>query len=221
VDLEDLRLAIYAGCRRGRVPRIADLATELLATRKQVRSGLLTLAAARHLALGSDGEITMAHPFTAVPLGFSVMGRDTLWWGGCAWDSFALPHLLPDQGPMLVATTCPACDRAHAWRVDDREPPAGGQVAHFLVPAARMWDDVVFTCGNQRIFCSEDCVAIWLDESRHQRGSVLDLQTLWRLAAGWYAGRLERGYVRREPSAAADYLRSVGLSGAFWGLTSE
>ena len=220
MDLEDLRLAVYAGCRRGRVPRIADLATELLATREQVRSGLVTLAAARHLALGSDGEITMAHPFTAVPLGFSVMGRDTLWWGGCAWDSFALPHLLPDQGPMLVATTCPACDRAHAWRVNDREPPAGGQVAHFLVPAARMWDDVVYTCGNQRIFCSEDCVAIWLNESEHQRGSVLDLQTLWRLAAGWYAGRLERGYVRREPSAAADYLRSVGLSGTFWGLTS-
>jgi len=186
-----------------------------------VRSGLLTLGAARHLALGSDGEITMAHPFTAVPLGFSVMGQDTLWWGGCAWDSFALPHLLPDQGPMLVATTCPACDRAHAWRFDDREPPAGGQVAHFLVPAAQMWDDVVYTCQNQRIFCSEDCVAIWLNESGHQRGSVLDLRTLWRLAAGWYAGRLERGYVRREPSAAADYLRSVGLSGTFWGLTSE
>ena len=171
-----------------------------------MRSGLLTLGAARHLALGSDGEITMAHPFTAVPLGFSVMGRDTLWWGGCAWDSFALPHLLPDQGPMLVATTCPACDRAHAWRVDDREPPAGRQVAHFLVPAAQMWDDLVYTCQNQRIFCSEDCVAIWINESGHQRGSVLDLQTLWRLAAGWYAGRLERGYVRREPSAAADYL---------------
>ena len=221
MDLEDLRLAIYAGCRRGRVPRIADLATELLATREQVRSGLLTLAAARHLALGSDGEITMAHPFTAVPLGFSVMGRDTLWWGGCAWDSFALPHLLPDQGPMLVATTCPACNRAHAWRINDREPPTGGQVAHFLVPAARMWDDVVYTCGNQRIFCSEDCVGLWLNESGHQRGTVLDLQTLWRLAAGWYAGRLERGYVRREPSAAADYLHSVGLSGTFWGLTSR
>jgi hypothetical protein len=182
---------------------------------------LASLAAARHLALGSDGEITMAHPFTAVLLGFSVMGRDALWWGGCAWDSFAVPHLLPDQGPMLVATTCPACDRAHALRVADREPPAGGQVGHFLVPAARMSDDVVCTCGNQRIFCSEDCLATWLNESGHQRGFGMDLPTLWRLASGWYAGRLERGYVRREPSAAADYLRSVGLSGTFWGLTAE
>jgi hypothetical protein len=62
-------------------------------------------------------------------------------------------------------------------------------------------------------------VVFWLNESGHQGGSVLDLPTLWRLAAGWYAGSLERGYVRREPSAA-DYLRSVGLSGTFWGLTS-
>lgn len=90
------------------------------------------------------------------------------------------------------------------------ERAAGGQVAHFLVPATRMWDDVVDTCGNQRIFCSEACVATWLNESGHQRGSVLDLQTLWRLAAGWYAGRLERGYVRREPSAAAGLLGGVG-----------
>ena len=220
VDIEDLRLAVYAQCRRGGNPRIADLATELSTTQEQVRSGLATLAAGRHVALGADGEIAMAHPFTAVPLGFSVMGRDTLWWGGCAWDSFALPHLLPDQGPMLVATTCPACHEAHAWQVDGREPPAGDQVAHFLVPAAQMWNDVVYTCANQRIFCSEACVTSWLDRSGRQRGYLMDLPTLWRLASGWYAGRFERGYVRREPSAAADYLRSVGLSGPFWGLTA-
>jgi hypothetical protein len=41
------------------------------------------------------------------------------------------------------------------------------------------------------------------------------------LPAGWYAGRLERGYARREPSTAADYLRSVGLNGTFWGVASE
>ena len=220
MDIEDLRLAVYGQFCWGEIPRIADLATELSDTREQVRSGLATLAAGRHVALGLDGEITMAHPFTAVPLGFSVMGRDTLWWGGCAWDSFALPQLLPDQGPMLVATTCPGCDQAHAWRVDDREPPAGDQVAHFLVPAAQMWDDVVYTCANQRIFCSEACVTSWLDRSGCQRGYLMDLPTLWRLAAGWYAGRFERGYIRREPSAAADYLRSVGLSGPFWGLTA-
>jgi hypothetical protein len=218
VELEDLRIAVYDRFRHGQIPTVAPLADDLAVTPEEVTAGLQTLADQRQLALGAHGEITMAHPFTAVPLGFSVMGRDTLWWGGCAWDSFALPHLLPDQSPVLVATACPACDTPHAWHVDNREPPPGEQVAHFLVPTSHMWDDVVHTCGNQRIFCSEHCVTTWLDLTGHQRGYVMDLSTLWRLASGWYAGRLERGYVRREPSAAADYLRNVGLCGAFWGL---
>jgi hypothetical protein len=46
----------------------------------------------------------------------------------------------------------------------------------------------------------------------------MDLSALWRFAAGWYRGRLERGYRRREPADAAEYRRSVRLSGAFWGL---
>jgi hypothetical protein len=61
-------------------------------------------------------------------------------------------------------------------------------------------------------------VDAWLESSANERGYVMDLATLWRLASGWYDGRLSRGYVRREPSAAADYLRGVGLSGSFWGL---
>ena len=181
-------------------------------------AGLSELARGRHLGLGDRGEIVMAHPFSAVPLGFSAMGTRTLWWGGCAWDSFALPHLLPGEHEVLVATRCPACGRPHAWSVATRQPPDGGQVAHFLVPAARMWDDVVHTCAHQRLFCSEDCVDDWLAATGSARGYVMDLGTLWRLAAHWYDGRLDRGYMRREPSQAAAYLRGVGLAGPFWGL---
>jgi Alkylmercury lyase len=100
--------------------------------------------------------------------------------------------------------------------VSRHRPPDGDQVAHFLVPAARMWDDVVHTCAHQRLFCSEDCVSDWLAATGSARGYVMDLGTLWRLAAHWYDGRLDRGYVRREPSQAAAYLRGVGLSGSFW-----
>jgi hypothetical protein len=46
----------------------------------------------------------------------------------------------------------------------------------------------------------------------------MDVATLWRLAAGWYAGRLDYGYTRRDPATAAAYFREVGLEGAFWGL---
>jgi hypothetical protein len=49
------------------------------------------------------------------------------------------------------------------------------------------------------------------------KGYVMDLATLWRLARGWYAGRLDRGYTRRDPLSAAAYFDDVGLSGPFWG----
>jgi hypothetical protein len=219
VDLEDVRLAVYRSfARTGRPPSADDLAQQLTLDIATVRAGLAELARTRHLVLDQADQIVMAHPFSGVPLGFAVMGRQTLWWGGCAWDSFALPHLLADEGEVLVSTRCPGCSRAHAWNVGTERPPDGDQVAHLLVPAAHMWDDVVHTCRHQRLFCSETCVDAWCDRTGSTRGYVMDLHTLWQFASHWYDGRLQRGYVRREPAAAQEYLRSVGFSGPFWNL---
>lgn len=107
---------------------------------------------------------------------------------------------------------------ALAWNVSRHAPPHGQEVAHFLVPVARMWDDVVQTCGHQRLFCSQRCVNTWLARTGKAQGYLLDLCTLWRLASHWYDGRLQYGYVRREPAQAQEYFGSVGLSGPFWGL---
>jgi hypothetical protein len=217
MDLEDLRLAVYQGfVDEGRPPSVEDLSRQLSATSAEVHDGLAELARQRHVVLDAEGAVVMAHPFSAVPLGFSVMGRRTLWWGGCAWDSFALPHLLDSDPSVLVATTCPGCGRAHAFVVDRSGPPEGGQVAHFLVPTKRMWDDVVHTCGHQRVFCDEGCVDSWLAATGNQRGYVMDLAMLWRFASRWYDGRLARGYTRRDPASADGYFREVGLTGAFW-----
>src|SRR5690349_23723608 len=180
MDSEDLRLAVYQEfAATGRAPDAGSLAARFGTGVSEVADGLTGLAKARHLAVDGDGRIVMAHPFSAVPLGFSVMGARTLWWGGCAWDSFALPHLLREENEVLVATRCPACGTPHAWSVSRHRPPGGRQVAHFLVPATRMWDDVVHTCAHQRLFCSEDCVREWLAATGSARGYVLDLGTLW------------------------------------------
>jgi Alkylmercury lyase len=219
LDPEDLRLAIYTSlASTGHAPETSALAATLGADPAEVEAGLRQLAAARHLALDAEGRVALAHPFSTIDLGFSVKGTRTLWWGGCVWDSFAIPHLVPGEPEVLVATTCQGCGRAHAWVVGRDAPPEGDQVAHFLVPAAHMWDDVVFTCGNQRVFCDDACLDASLAREGRQRGYATDLATVWRLASGWYAGRLDRGYVRREPAAAHEYMRSAGLSGSFWGL---
>lgn len=221
-DFDDrCRVAIYRSfARDGRAPEPEGLGTHLGAEATDVVAALRRLAAARLLVLddADPPSVVMAHPFSSIPLGFSVMGPTTLWWGGCAWDSFALAHLVADVSEVLVATTCPACGSALSWIVDRGRPPEGDEVAHFLVPARHMWDDVVHTCAHQRLFCSRQHVATWLSEHGYREGSILDLATLWRLARGWYAGRLDPGYYRREPADAKDYLRADGLAGAFWGL---
>ncbi|MFD3941303.1 organomercurial lyase [Streptomyces sp. NPDC058579] len=218
---ERVRLAVYHGfARTGGAPGVGELAGLTRLTGDQVRRELRGLHESRDLVLDPEDadRVVMAHPFASVPLGFSVMGAHTLWWGGCAWDSFALPHLLQDEPDVLVATRCPACDTPHAWVVGREAPPAGGQVAHFLVPMARAWDDVVHTCAHQRLFCSGECVERWLRLSGEERGYVMGLGTLWRLARDWYSGRLQPGYTRRDPSSATAYFAEVGLHGAFWGL---
>lgn len=216
--IENVRLAVYDGFRRRTsAPTAQSLAAETDIDTAHAVACLQALHTSRDIVF--DGQrILMAHPFTSVPLHFSVMGAAHLWWGGCAWDSFAIPHLLAEEPRVLIATTCPACDRALSWVVDTARPPDGSEVAHFLVPAAHIWDDVVHACGHQRLFCSTACVDAWLEQAHHPRGYVMDLATLWRLARGWYAGRLERGYRRREPGQAAAYFESVGLRGPFWGL---
>ncbi len=215
---ERVRLVTYrtlAGT--GRAPTWTEVATELGIPLTEVDAAVDELVSDRHLVVDDERSVVLAHPFATRPFGFSVMGERTLWWGGCAWDSFAIPHLVPDEPAVLVATTCPACDAPHAWVVDREAPPRGDQVAHFLTPIARVWDDVVQACAHQRIFCSEQCVSTWLADTDRPRGSVFDLATLWRLAAHWYDGRLDSPYRRREPAEAAAYFASAGLRGEFWG----
>jgi alkylmercury lyase-like protein len=217
--VERVRRAIYDSfASQGYAPsrrQIQDLAA-LDAT--QVNEAVAELAAHRHLALDKSANVVMAHPFTNLNMGFSVMGEKTLWWGGCAWDSFAIPNLVQYEPSVLVATTCPACRRPLAWTVTPTRPPEGPGVAHFLVPMDKIWDDVIYACSNQRIFCSEGCVHAWLAAIGHAEGYMLDLATLWHLASGWYSGRLDSPYQRKDPQSAADYFRTVGLHGPFWGL---
>ncbi|MFJ4846515.1 organomercurial lyase [Streptomyces sp. NPDC088733] len=218
---ESVRTAVYAHfAATGGAPTVADLAARTGLPSSGVRSALDALHDHRDLVLDprEPERIVMAHPFASVPLGFSVMGRGTLWWGGCAWDSFAVPHLLTDEPDVLVATRCPACGTPHAWVVGRQAPPPGDQVAHFLTPVRHIWDDVVHACAHQRLFCSAACVHDWLEDTGLTPGYLMDLPTLWRLARGWYAGRMEPGYVRRDPASAASYFADVGLRGPFWGL---
>lgn len=220
--IERVRVAAYAHfAQTGAAITPAIAAKQLSLSVESAAEAFTALHNSRHFALDDHGVIVLAHPFASRNFGFSVMGADVLWWGGCAWDSFAIPHLVPEEPNVLIATRCPNCDRAHSWTVTTEAPPEGEQRVHFLEPMARVWDDVIHACGNQQIFCDEACIDEWLEKTGNDRGFSFDLAGLWRLASQWYAGRLEPGYVRREPLVAAAYFESVGLTGEFWGTPGK
>ena len=107
VDDEEVRLAVYRTfATTGAAPACDDIASAVGTDSDAVRASLRRLAAARHLVL--DGNtIVMAHPFSAIPLGFVVMGTSTLWWGGCAWDSFGIVAALDEE--LEILTRCAGC----------------------------------------------------------------------------------------------------------------
>ena len=102
--IEDVRLLVYSELAgAGRVDDADSLAARLDVPRSVVDQSLLQLQDSRDIVLNDHGEILLAHPFAMRNFGFSVMGKDVLWWGGCAWDAFAIPHLVK---PFDLAVAC-------------------------------------------------------------------------------------------------------------------
>jgi len=85
----------------------------------------------------------MANPFSAVPTGFRVRASSRWWYANCAWDAFGICAALDVDG--RIETSCADCGGPIAVDVRDGAPSDDGLLFHCLVPAARRWDDIVFT----------------------------------------------------------------------------
>jgi hypothetical protein len=88
-------------------------------------------------------ELRMLNPFSAVPTAYRVQAGGRWWYGNCAWDAFGVCAALRSDGG--IETSCPDCGEPLAVEVRDGRPDDESLVFHCLVPAARWWDDIVFT----------------------------------------------------------------------------
>jgi len=59
----------------------------------------------------------------------------------------------------------------------------------------------------------------WCRRRALTRGGLVTLDQCWRMAQGWYAGRMEPGWRGRTPAEAQAVLEGVGLKGPFWRMT--
>ena len=108
------------------------------------RAGWRRLHEAHALVLDeTTASIRMAHPFSAVPTDFRVRADGRWWYANCAWDAFGICAALHADGE--IEASCPDCGDPLRVEVRDQRPDDSSLRFHCLVPAARWWEDIVFT----------------------------------------------------------------------------
>ena len=129
----------------GLMPTINETASAISRTPNEVRSSFHRLGEAHMLVLQKgSGEILMANPFSAVPTPFLVRAAGRSYYGNCIWDALGIPAMLNEDA--VIEASCGCCGTAMNLAVSNGsldEPQRRG-IAHFAIPAAHWWDDIVF-----------------------------------------------------------------------------
>jgi hypothetical protein len=131
-DLAVLRGILRSFADTGRAP--VDLDPDALRRLHDARRLVLAPGTAR---------VRMALPFSAVATDFRVEAGNRSWYANCAWDGLGVLAALDCDG--LMATHCADCGEQIGCVVRDGRLDPSDCVVHFVVPAARWWDDIVHT----------------------------------------------------------------------------
>jgi len=139
------KLAIYEHFAAvGSRPSVDDIAARVGVTVPGVREVLGRLRAQRVLVLEADGEsIRMAPPFSGVPTQHRVTSAGASYFANCAWDALGIPAALGRAA--TVHSRCEQSLESLELAVSDRGPEGSDWLFHSVVPAAKWWDDIVFT----------------------------------------------------------------------------
>ena len=212
-----VRYAVYATFAEGLVPRSLSIASRLHVSQQAVKESYERLHAARAIVLDPHTkEVWMAHPFSAVPTDFRVRAEGRDWFANCAWDAFGIAVLTGMDA--VLSTTCLDCDGPIVHRVEERRLVDAHGVVHFVVPAAKWWDNIALTCSTIRFFRSEEHVLNWSARTETPIGAIMPVENLWQLTQHWYEGRLSPDWKPRPREWSQELLSDAGFTGSFWTL---
>ena len=136
MSTDTVRAATYGCFVDGEPATVPAIAARSGLTVADVETALASLAEDHRLALADDGSVLMAHPFSAVPTGYTAEVGDRSWYANCAWDALAILALLGDGVTRK--------DGSVLWTVEAGQVSPPGLV-HFVVPAREFWTDIGFT----------------------------------------------------------------------------
>lgn len=145
MDLDGrVKEAVYRAIVRDTTPPDAGaVATALQASTDEVEAALWRLHAGRGLVLHEDGTVRMAQPFSGVETPHRVVVGERTYWANCSWDALGVVAALGGNGD--VRSICGYSGEAIDLHVLGGQVGPAECVAHFAVPAARWWEDIVFT----------------------------------------------------------------------------
>ena len=141
----DVRVHLYDGfVATDRPPTVGETAAALDRAEGEIEAAYRRLEQARVIVLAPGTlNVWMANPLSAVPTPFRVETERGSFWGNCIWDAFGVVAMLGRHG--RVSTSCPDCGDGITMAVRDGALGQTEGVAHFVVPAARWWENVGFT----------------------------------------------------------------------------
>jgi hypothetical protein len=140
-----VKLAVYRHfAETGRRPSPRDVIQRIGSDVDGVLDAYRRLCAQRVLVLEADGaSIRMAPPFSGVPTQHSVESGGVQYFANCAWDALGVPAALHKPG--TIHSRCEQSGEPFRLHVDLQGPEPSDWLFHCLVPAAKWWDDIVFT----------------------------------------------------------------------------
>ncbi len=140
-----VKTAIYEWiARTTRPPTVSEAAEVVEAAPGEVREAYQRLFRNRVLFLEPDGEtIRMAPPFSGVPTPHRVRVGNRDYFANCSWDALGIPAALHQEAD--VFSRCEETLEPIWLRVRRHGPEPEPVVAHFAVPAAKWWADLVYT----------------------------------------------------------------------------
>jgi len=140
-----VKLAIYHHfAETGARPTPADIGARIGSTKSEALAAYSRLRAKRVLVLESDGmSILMAPPFSGVPTQHVVDVDGVTYFANCAWDSLGIPAALRKSA--VVHSRCEQSKAPLDMTIGSDGPELNDWLFHCSVPAARWWDDIVFT----------------------------------------------------------------------------
>jgi len=126
-------------------PSSAEVAEKVGASPAEVEAAFGRLHVKRLLVPepGDPSRIRMAPPFSGVATPFPVEARGKRYYANCVWDALGIPAALRADAVILAADGFSG--EPLTLEVKGNRPVPRECVVHFAVPAARWWEDIIYT----------------------------------------------------------------------------